>query len=198
MGTFRMTVEIAGDAATGLKAITAELDPANHKSAEVLSNFKSRYDYISLPWYMGSAYDDVYITAECLKQTEDDQDADGFRDCLYGITWTGAIGTNYGFDDKGEVQGTSQQRRGGAAVVRADRREQGVQAHPYSTKAMSKTPGITMVRMAITPVPAAASITAHPPGAHENSALRFVWVAKEPYSSSPSPSWASSYSQSAS
>ena len=98
-------LEIAGDAATGLKAITAELDPANPKSAEVLANFKSRYDYISLPWYMGSAYDDVYITAECLEETEDDQDADGFRDCLYGITWSGAIGNNYGFDDKGEVQG---------------------------------------------------------------------------------------------
>ena len=98
-------LEIAGEAATGLKAVTAELDPANPKSAEVLGNFKSKYDYISLPWYMGSAYDDVYITAECLEETGDDQDADGFRDCLYGITWSGAIGSNYGFDDKGEVEG---------------------------------------------------------------------------------------------
>ena len=98
-------LEIAGEAATGLKAITAELDPANPRSGEVLANFKSRYDYISLPWYMGSAYDDVYITAECLKQTGDDQDADGLRDCLYGITWSGAIGANYSFDANGEVTG---------------------------------------------------------------------------------------------
>ena len=76
-------LDIAGDAATGLKAITAELNPANPKSSEVLTNFKSRYDYISLPWYVGSAYDDIYITAACLGQTDDDQDADGFRDCLY-------------------------------------------------------------------------------------------------------------------
>ena len=100
-------LEIAGDAAAGLKAITAELDPANPKSAEVLANFKSRYDYISLPWYMGSAYDDVYIAAECLMQTGDDQDADGFRDCLYGITWSGSIGSNYRFDENGEVVGLS-------------------------------------------------------------------------------------------
>ena len=100
-------LEIAGDAAAGLKAIAAELDPANPKSAEVLANFKSRYDYISLPWYMGSAYDDVYIAAECLKQTGDDQDADGFRDCLYGITWSGSIGSNYRFDENGEVVGLS-------------------------------------------------------------------------------------------
>ncbi len=70
-------LEIAGGAATGLKAISAELDPANNKAQEVLGNFRVKYDYITLPWYLGSAYDDVYITAECLKQTDDDQDADG-------------------------------------------------------------------------------------------------------------------------
>ena len=100
-------LEIAGDAATGLKAITAELDPANAKAQEVLSNFKARYEYVTLSWYLGSAYDDVYIAAECLKQTGDDQDADGFRDCMYGITWNGTIGDGYTFDDKGEVVGLS-------------------------------------------------------------------------------------------
>ena len=98
-------LEVAGDAATGLKAVTAELDPANPKAQEVLENFRARYDYITLPWYLGSAYDDVYIAAECLKQTNDDQDAAGFRDCMYGITWSGAIGDGYSFDADGEVVG---------------------------------------------------------------------------------------------
>ena len=49
----------------------------------------------------------MYITAECLKKTGDDQDADGFRACLYDITWSGAIGESYTFDDKGEVVGLS-------------------------------------------------------------------------------------------
>ena len=100
-------LEIAGDAATGMKAITADLDPANGKGQEVLANFRERYGYIVFPWHMGSAYDDVYIAAECLKQTQDDQDPDGFRDCLYGITWSGAIGDNYSFDENGEVVGLS-------------------------------------------------------------------------------------------
>ena len=100
-------LEIAGDAATGLKAISAELDPVNTKGQEVLANFRDRYEYVTLPWYIGSAYDDVYITAECLKQTDGDQDADGFKDCLYGITWSGTIGDNYSFDEKGEVVGLS-------------------------------------------------------------------------------------------
>ena len=98
-------LEIAGDAATGLKAITAELDPANDKAQQVLSNFKARYEYVTLPWYLGSAYDDVYLAAECLKQTGDDQDADGFRDCLYEINWSGTIGDGYTFDENGEVVG---------------------------------------------------------------------------------------------
>ena len=98
-------LEIAAEAATGLKAIVAELDPANAKGQKVLADFKARYGYVTLPWYIGSAYDDVYITAECLKQTGDDQDADGLRDCLYDITWSGAIGTDYTFDKNGEVVG---------------------------------------------------------------------------------------------
>ncbi len=100
-------LEIAGEAATGMKAITAELDPGNNKAQEVLANFRERYEYVTLPWYLGSAYDDVYITSECLKQTNDDQDADGFRDCMYGITWSGTIGDNYSFDTNGEVVGLS-------------------------------------------------------------------------------------------
>ena len=105
--TSATALEIAGEAATGLKAIIADLDPANDKAEEVLANFKQRYGYVALPWYLGSAYDDVYLAAECLKQTGDDQDADGFRDCLYGITWSGAIGENYRFDEDGEVVGVT-------------------------------------------------------------------------------------------
>ena len=100
-------LEIAGEAATGMKAITADLDPDNKKAQDVLADFRERYNYVTLPWHLGSAYDDVYIAAECLKQTNDDQDADGFRDCMYEITWSGAIGDNYSFDGDGEVVGLS-------------------------------------------------------------------------------------------
>ena len=100
-------LEIAGPAADGMKAIVSDLAPDNEKGQQVLSKFRERYDYVTLPWHLGSAYDNVYIAAECLEQTGDDQDADGFRDCLYGITWSGAIGDNYSFDADGEVVGLS-------------------------------------------------------------------------------------------
>ena len=105
VGAGTTALEIAGEAATGVKAILADIDPSNEKGQQVLQNFRDRYDYLTLSWYVGSAYDDTYITAECLRQTNDDQDADGFRDCLYGITWSGAIGDNYSFDANGEVAG---------------------------------------------------------------------------------------------
>jgi len=98
-------LEIAGDAATGVKAIITDLDPANERGRDVLERFRASYGYMTLSWYLASAYDDVFITAECLRQTGDDQDAAGFRDCLYGLTWSGAIGDGYSFDENGEVVG---------------------------------------------------------------------------------------------
>ncbi len=100
-------LEIAGDAAAGVKAVLPDIAPDNERGQEILAKFRSRYEYVTLAWFLASAYDSVYITAECLKQTGDDQDADGVRDCLYGITWTGGIGENYTFDEKGEVVGLS-------------------------------------------------------------------------------------------
>ncbi len=97
---------IAGDAATGLKAIVPNPDLSTDAGKQFLAKFESRFGVVaSLPWFQGSAYDDVYIAAECLRQTGDDQDADGFRDCLYGLTWSGAIGDDYSFDENGEVEG---------------------------------------------------------------------------------------------
>ncbi len=101
------SLNVAGDAATGTKAIIADLDPANQTGQRVLADFKARYDYVTLPWFLGSAYDSVHIAAECLGTTEDDQDTAGFRDCLYTLTWSGAIGENYSFDSRGEVVGLS-------------------------------------------------------------------------------------------
>ena len=79
-------MEIAGDSATGIKAIVTDLDPSNDLAREFVAGMMSRYGYETLPrgtrWYVGSAYDVVHITAECLKEAGDDQDANGFRDCL--------------------------------------------------------------------------------------------------------------------
>ena len=100
------SLSIAGESATGMKAIIPNPDLDTDAGKKFLANFEARYDYgATLPWFQASAYDDVYIAAECLRQTGDDQDADAFRDCLYGLTWSGAIGDNYGFDANGDVAG---------------------------------------------------------------------------------------------
>ena len=101
----RESLQIAGEAAVGVKGVMVALGPDNAKAQEVVTNFRQRYNYSPLPWFVGSGYDDVYLIAECLKQTGDDQDAAGIRDCLYGITWSGAISDSYRFDDDGEIVG---------------------------------------------------------------------------------------------
>ncbi len=107
VATGTTALEIAGDAATGTKGLIPSPDLDTQRGKDFLSSFKARYGYVTLPWFIGSAYDDVFIAAECLGRTGDDQDADGFRDCLYDITWSGAIGDNYSFDADGEVVGLS-------------------------------------------------------------------------------------------
>ena len=100
-------LDVAGEAATGVKGIVPALDPNNAKANTFLDAFRARYNYTTLEWFMGSGYDDVYITAECLRQTNDDQDSAGFRDCLYDMPpYSGTIGT-YTFDSFGEVEGLS-------------------------------------------------------------------------------------------
>ena len=97
---------IAGEAATGLKAIVPNPDLSSATGKDFLAAFKARYGVVApLPWFMGSAYDDVYIAAECIGQTGDDQDTDGFRDCLNEGTFSGVIGDNYSFDENGDVAG---------------------------------------------------------------------------------------------
>ena len=76
------------------------------RGEQFLKDFEAHYGSpATQPWFQASAYDDVYLAAECLKQTNDDQDAAGVRDCLYGLTFSGAIGENYTFDSDGEVVG---------------------------------------------------------------------------------------------
>ena len=100
-------LDIAGEAATGLKAVVPNPDLQTDIGKDFLASFNSRHGIAPWPWFQGSAYDGVYIAAECLRQTNDDQDADGFRDCLYNLTWSGAIGDDYSFDANGDVVGVS-------------------------------------------------------------------------------------------
>lgn len=100
-------LEIAGEHATGLKAVVPDPELNTSTGRDFLASFNERHGIAPWPWYQGSAYDGVYIAAECLRQTNDDQDAEGFRKCLHELTWSGAIGDDYSFDENGDVTGIS-------------------------------------------------------------------------------------------
>ena len=103
----RESLNIAGDAAVGVKAVMVALPDDRPKVRELMTSFAARYGYTPQPWFVSSAYDTVYLASECLKQTGDDQDAAGFRDCLNDITWSGVISDDYSFDADGEIVGLS-------------------------------------------------------------------------------------------
>ena len=61
---------IAGDAATGLKVIVPNPDLQTQIGKDFLVNYEAHFGTVAtLPWFQGSAYDDVYIAAECLSRT---------------------------------------------------------------------------------------------------------------------------------
>ena len=103
-GSGPVAQEIAGEAIAGVKVINRGLDPNNLVANAFLVNFRERYGYLSVIFEMTSAYETVHIAAECLRQTDDDQDSEGFRDCLYALTFTGALGT-YSLDEFGDPVG---------------------------------------------------------------------------------------------
>ena len=101
-------LEIAGEAAVGLRGLLAEFAPGDERGREFVAKIQDRYGYVPrFPWHAAGAYDNVYMVAVCLGQTGDDQDVDGMRECLSGISFSGVLGDDYGFKEGGYVDGLS-------------------------------------------------------------------------------------------
>ena len=99
---------VAGEAAAGMRGILADFAPGDEKEHEFVSKFRERYgDAPGFPWHAAGAYDGAYMVAGCLNLTGDDQDVDGMRECLSGISFTGVLGDGYGFKENGYVDGLS-------------------------------------------------------------------------------------------
>ena len=58
---------IAGEAATGTKAIVPNPELSTSAGTGFLENLENRYgNVVTIPWFQARAYDDVRIAAECL------------------------------------------------------------------------------------------------------------------------------------
>lgn len=97
-------IEIAGASAEGMILIDAPgLSDNNPKAVKLLSDYRSRYGKTTLEFYIGAAYDDVYILAQAISEVG--TDTEKIRDYLHGIkNYNGVIGT-YGFDENGDLAG---------------------------------------------------------------------------------------------
>lgn len=97
-------IEIAGANAEGILLIDAPgLSNDNPKAVKFLSDYKAKYGKTTLEFYLGAAYDDVYILAQAISEVG--TDTEKLRDYLSKIkNYNGVIGT-YHFDDNGDLAG---------------------------------------------------------------------------------------------
>lgn len=98
-------VEIAGEHGEGLLLFDSPgLSPDNPKAAAFLEQYLRRYGDLSIEFYLGAAYDAMYLFADAVAKTGSMESA-AVRGHLDGVRgFSGVIGT-YSFDDNGDVVG---------------------------------------------------------------------------------------------
>jgi branched-chain amino acid transport system substrate-binding protein len=111
-------IETAGKYAEGMLVIDAPgLSESNPKAVKFLADYKARYGTTTLEFYLGAAYDAVYILADGISKYG--TDTEKLKDYLYSLkNYNGVIGT-YGFDENGDLMGieyTVKQIKNGKAV----------------------------------------------------------------------------------
>jgi len=102
-------LDIAGEAATGIVAIIPPfIQDTNTKGQDFLTDFRERYGYTTLEYYMAAAYDATYLLSGCMSDIGSDSDADGLKACLHGVSdYVGAIGGPYSLGADGDVVGVT-------------------------------------------------------------------------------------------
>ncbi len=97
-------LEIAGTNAEGMLLVDAPgLSPNNPKAVKFLENYKAKYGEPTLEFYLGAAYDDIFILAQSISKVG--TDTEKLRDYLNEmINYNGVIGT-YEFDKNGDLAG---------------------------------------------------------------------------------------------
>jgi branched-chain amino acid transport system substrate-binding protein len=97
-------IETAGKYAEGMLVIDAPgLSESNPKAVKFLADYKAKYGTTTLEFYLGAAYDAVYILADGISKYG--TDTEKLKNYLYSLkNYNGVIGT-YGFDENGDLIG---------------------------------------------------------------------------------------------
>lgn len=97
-------IEIGGENLEGIVLFDSPgLNPDNPRAAAFLKNYEEKYGDLSIEFYLGAAYDDVYILAEAIGVVGTDTEM--LRKYLNNMRmFKGVIGT-YEFDENGDLAG---------------------------------------------------------------------------------------------
>jgi branched-chain amino acid transport system substrate-binding protein len=95
---------ISGEYAEGMTIIDLPaLGEDDEKAQKFLSDYTERYGEPSFEFYLGAAYDDVYIIAQAISEVG--ENSSKIKDYLYSLkNYSGVIG-NYQFDENGDLDG---------------------------------------------------------------------------------------------
>jgi len=96
--------EIVGKNAEGMITVVLPgVSKDNPIAEEFLTKYQEKYGELTFEFYLGAAYDDVYILKQAI--TEVGLDTQRIKDYLYELKdYSGVIGT-YGFDENGDLLG---------------------------------------------------------------------------------------------
>lgn len=95
-------IKIAGDAAEGVVVVdNPPLDAGNDLAQEFLSKYNQIYGEPTFEFYLGAAYDDVYILSQAIEKVG--TEGEKMKDYLYSLkNYSGVIG-DYRFDSNGDL-----------------------------------------------------------------------------------------------
>ncbi len=100
-------IQTAGDAIEGLTFFdNPELDHSDPKAVEFLEEYERRYGHLSIEYYTGAAYDNVYILAEAVAAVGS-EDTDAIRKYLDDLEGYDGVTGKHEFDENGDITGVS-------------------------------------------------------------------------------------------
>ena len=97
-------IEVGGASVDGITFFdNPELDPSNTKAENFLANYQEQYGDLSIEFYLGAAYDAVYLLDQSIRAVGTDTDA--LREYFTNLrAFKGVIGT-YSFDEYHDLSG---------------------------------------------------------------------------------------------
>ena len=101
--TGQLSPSVAGETVTDAKMPMLPPQLTTTSGMQLQKNSKAKFSYVAHVPHLEIAYDSINIAAECMKQTNSDQDIPAIRNCIHASQWNGASGEEFSLLENGDV-----------------------------------------------------------------------------------------------